>query len=131
MALGLFNASGVRGGILPSGGSTISDVRLLVTYPSKPAVSPKAVKFDNVRSGSFGGRSYSRCSPDFWAAATSSSVRNSLPAYLAGRSKGVKVSLVQYPCKSGLPSGVWGRVGAFVSAFVSVFAAVFVAADEP
>src|SRR5437879_8705836 len=87
----------------------MSDVRLLGTNPSRAAVSPKVVKLDNVDSGSFGVRSYSRCSPAFWAASTSSSVKNSLPAYLAGRSKGVKLSLVQYPCRSGLPSGVRGR----------------------
>src|SRR5438874_13755822 len=105
----------------------MSDVRLLGTNPSRPAVRPKVVKLDNVRSGSLGGRSYSRCSPSFWAAATSSSVKNSLPAYLAGRSKGVKLSLVQYPCRSGLPSGVRGALQAFVSVFVPVFAPVFAA----
>src|SRR4029077_9213053 len=124
----LFNASGVRGGILPSGGSTMSDVRLLGENPSREAVRPKVVKLDNVDSGS-GVRSYSRCSPAFWAACTSSSVKNSLPSYLAGRSKGVKLSLVQYPCRSGLPSGVRGVVQDFVFVLAGVFAAVFAAPD--
>src|SRR2546427_11678588 len=131
IALGLFSASGVRGGFLPSGGIKMSDVRLLGTNPSRAAVRPKVVKLDNVASGSFGVRSYSRCSPAFWAASTSSSVKNSLPAYLAGRSKGVKLSLVQYPCRSGLPSGVRGVVQDFVFVPAGVFAAVFAAPDEP
>ena len=36
------------------------------------------------------------------------SVRNSWPAYRAGRTSGVKVCIVQMPCRSGWPSGVRG-----------------------
>src|ERR1700752_3917130 len=105
----------------------MSDARLLGTNPSRAAVSPKVDKLDNVDSGSFGVRSYSRCRPAFWEACTSSFVKNFLPAYLAGRSKGVKPSRVQYPCRSGLPSGVRG----VVQDFVFVLPGVFAAPDEP
>src|SRR5262252_3553718 len=45
----------------------------------------------------------------FSNAAASSGVKNSFPANSAGRSSGVNVAFVQYPCRSGWPSGV--RVG--------------------
>src|SRR5205807_8142324 len=48
----------------------------------------------------------------------------------AGRSRGVKVSLVQYPCRSGCPSGVRGMVQAFVlAAELEFFLATFFAAS--
>ena len=45
---------------------------------------------------------------------------------------GVKLRLVQYPCKSGWPSGVRGMTQDFllVVAFVSVLVAVFVLAPD-
>src|SRR2546426_983741 len=42
------------------------------------------------------------------SAALSSSVRNSLSAYRAGRCNGSSESLVQMPCRSGSPHGVVG-----------------------
>jgi hypothetical protein len=39
---------------------------------------------------------------------SSSSVRNSLPAYVAGRSSGVPEATFQTPCRSGSPHGVRG-----------------------
>src|SRR5256885_983108 len=47
---------------------------------------------------------------------------------------GVKLKLVQYPCRSGWPSGVRGRVQAFVfgvdAFFWAPFVSVFLAATE-
>jgi len=45
-------------------------------------------------------------------AAASSSEKNSFPARLDGLSKGVKVALVQKPCISGRPSGVFSALAA-------------------
>src|SRR5436305_14944705 len=42
----------------------------------------------------------------FSNAAASSGVKNSFPANSPGRSRGVNVAFVQYPCRSGWPSGV-------------------------
>jgi hypothetical protein len=42
----------------------------------------------------------------FSNAAASSGVKNSFPANSAGRSRGVNVAFVQFPCRSGWPSGV-------------------------
>ena len=45
---------------------------------------------------------------DFSKVAASASVRFNFPAKTAGRSIGVRVTLVQTPCRSGWPSGVRG-----------------------
>src|SRR5256885_2130683 len=63
--------------------------------------------------------------PSLWISAASSSVRNSRLPYFAGRSIGVKLRLVQYPCRSGWPSGVRGSTqDFFCSGFVLLLAAV-------
>src|SRR4029077_17381680 len=70
--------------------------------------------------------------PSLWISAASSSVKNSRFPYFAGRSMGVKLRLVQYPCRSGWPSGVRGMVQAFLlaPALASVLAAFFVVAPD-
>ena len=87
-----FCASGVSGGILPSFGSMMSEVRLVaITFfprpvnaslyaPSTSAVEPRSSRA--LRPGA----ADAFCS----RSATSSSVRNSRPAYLFGRSSGVR-----------------------------------------
>jgi hypothetical protein len=45
-----------------------------------------------------------------FCSATSSSVRNSLPANSAGRSNGVMLAYDHMPCKSGSPHGVLNSV---------------------
>src|SRR5579863_3139030 len=64
--------------------------------------------------------------PALKASCVSFSVKNSRFPYLAGRSKGVTLRLVQYPCRSGWPSGKRGMVHAWVlAALVSGPAEVF------
>src|ERR1700740_2380904 len=70
--------------------------------------------------------------PSLWISAASSSVRNSRLPYFAGRSMGVKLRRVQYPCRGGWPSGVRGKTQVFFSvdlaeaAFVSALAVTLV-----
>src|SRR5207302_6688213 len=71
------------------------------------------------------------CTPALNRSCVSLSVKNSRFPYLAGRSIGVKLRLVQYPCRSGRPSGVRGTVQAFFVAgsFMSVSALFVIALD--
>src|SRR5205823_4326353 len=70
--------------------------------------------------------SNSCCMPALKASCVSFSVRNSRVPYLAGRSMGVTLRLVQYPRRSGWPSGKRGMVqGLLSAALVSDLAAVF------
>jgi hypothetical protein len=101
--------AGVRAGILPVGGSTMSDVRrpptrvprshqksLYAPVTSCAAVWPRASSVAAARAR----RSTS---------AISDSVRNSLATF-AGRSSGVTVPLDQTPCRSGAPHAVRGAL---------------------
>ena len=54
------------------------------------------------------------------AAATSSSVRNSLPAFAADRSRGTSYITNQVPCRSGSPQGVRSEAGAFAVVNVEI-----------
>src|SRR5689334_10572052 len=66
--------------------------------------------------------------PALKASCVSFSVKNSRFPYLAGRSMGVTLRLVQYPCRSGWPSGKRGMVQTLVLALVSGLEAVFASA---
>ena len=100
-----FCASGVSGGILPSGGSTTSEVRRPVgltdmnTALYAPATS-RSVPF------CWRGRSSmtARCSSN---AALSSSVKNSFPAYLAAVAKASDRRRSRYPAGPVRPTGSW------------------------
>jgi len=83
-----FCASGVKAGILPSGGSTISDVRRPVCFrnwktalyaPATSSCVPRTVRLSLPGSDA-------RC---LSSSAISASVKNSRPAYFAGRCMGV------------------------------------------
>ena len=67
-----------------------------------------------------------RCTPALKISFISWSVRNSRLPNLAGRSSGVKLRLVQYPCRSGWPSASRGMTDDFASAgFASLLALAF------
>ena len=96
-----FSASGVSGGIRPSGGSMMSDVRLVglmgsrqnaLYVPGSPATTTGS--FERFAAAALFAlleflRREHRFSPD-----------------AAGRSRGVSVAFVQTPCRSGWPHGV-------------------------
>jgi hypothetical protein len=84
-------------GTLPSGGSTTKELCRVESH-----VVPLSAQ---IRSAGFAVAFFSR-------AAASWSVMVAFPASSGGRSKGVRVALVQTPCRSGWPSGV--RVGLHV-----------------
>ena len=121
-AASLSTAAGVRAGSLPSGGSTICDVRLSNSRSTmklelrfapclrKASVSARAARYSAspmARSASFSLKiRFARRD----SSATSSSVRNCLPSRASGRSKGVALVFNQTPCRSGWPSAVRGAV---------------------
>src|SRR3984885_3417260 len=99
-------APGAKGGIFPSGGSMIIEVRLPVFKTElKTALYAPLTSWDlspdrALRPG---------FNPFFSsAAATSWSVKNSLPAFAAERSSGTSANTNQVPCRSGSPHGVRG-----------------------
>ncbi len=120
-------ASGVNAGILPSGGSTTSDVRLsnaLSTIPTELLVefgflyrsrlAKAARKMLSPAAKSLAPSLKSR-SARFCKSATSASVRNGLPSSTCGRSTGVARVFAQNPWRSGWPSGVRGEVHVFAA----------------
>src|SRR5438093_448401 len=111
-------ASGVKGGILPSGGSIINDVR-----PSEyPRSHQNRLYASSTSLSGVAPRRSVPISVCLSCSALSSGVRNSLPAYLAGRWRGVVLAFVHEPCRSGSPHGVRHLVPAVFTAAV-VFAA--------
>src|SRR5262245_10459691 len=106
----LCRASAVNGS-LPSGGSTISDVRRF------EAILPRSHQIALYVPGSPGGGGAST-----WVSASSfaasSRVKNSRLPTEEGRSRGVKLAYDQTPCRSGSPHGVSGAVSVFDLAFV-------------
>ena len=108
------------GGILPSGGSTINEVRLT---PSTLANSdPRSINSTlyapvpedpaaaNNGPSDVPSTLASSCALFFSSASASPSLSVAFPASAAGRSSGVMVAFVQTPCRSGWPSGVRGIV---------------------
>jgi len=97
------------GGIFPSGGSTINDVRLSI---SLTAPTPLPVEFRFLYTSGFASAARKKLSPPaaslstsppksrtafFLSAATSSSVRNRFPWSAFGRSSGVASLFIQMP----------------------------------
>src|SRR5439155_24633082 len=112
-------ASVVRAGILPSGGSIISDVR-----PSEcPRSHQNRLYASSTSLSGVASRRSVPISVCLSCSALSSGVRNSLPAYLAGRWRGVVLAFVHEPCRSGSPHGVRHLVPAVVFTAAVVFAA--------
>src|SRR5580658_3937477 len=106
-------APGAKGGIFPSGGSIIIDVRLPVFKTElKTALYAPLTSWDlsaerALRPG---------FKPFFSsAAATSWSVKNSLAAFSAERTRGTSTNTNQVPCRSVSPHGVRGKAPAFAS----------------
>src|SRR5580704_4527082 len=112
-ALASCEAPGTSGGILPSGGSVIIEVRLPVFKTElKTALYAPLTSWDLSAARALRPGFNPFFSSD---AATSASVRNSLPAFAAERSRGTSANTNQVPCRSGLPHGVRGEVPVFAS----------------
>src|SRR5205814_7161531 len=103
-------AAAVKGGILPSGGSIIMDVRVLLNREGSPnqcSLYARATSFSVPvpwrlsRPGPFDSSCSRRSS-----AAISSFVKNSRVPNCLGRSSGVTYGLLHIPCRSGSPHGV-------------------------
>jgi hypothetical protein len=114
--------SGVNGGIRPSGGSMISDVRLsnsrsiisevvpVAVVLVKRATSPSAARNTASPAGKSALVFVKRRSARRRNSATSSSVSDGLPSSALGRSSGVALLFNQTPCRSGWPSAARGGV---------------------
>src|SRR2546427_673526 len=123
MASLLFVASGVREEILPSVGPLMITVhrqnyfiKLYISLLYAPPTATPLPRGPRRAAVAFQLRIPATC---LSSAALSSSVKNSLLAYRAGRCKGIWYSLFQMPCRSGSPHGVLGAGPAFAP--VSVF----------
>src|SRR3984957_3067976 len=104
-------APGASGGIFPSGGSMIIDVRLPVFKTElKTALYAPLTSWDLSADRALRPGFNPLFSSD---AATSWSVKNSLPAFAAERSRGTSANTNHVPCRSASPHGVRGGVPAF------------------
>ena len=107
-AANLSRACCVKGGTLPSGGSTISDVRLI----GFPGIGNQYALYARPTSVTVPGAESRRsrlsrdCCRSAVKLASSSAVSSDCPSNRVGRSRGVLVSFAQTPCKSGSPQGV-------------------------